>query len=96
MAARFKPGPDIRLVTVLSTSDPGLVAIVKSLLDDAGLDYFVRGDALHNVIGWGGFNPALSDAEFQVREEDAEAATTLLARLAQPIAPVQPDDEGDT
>jgi hypothetical protein len=93
MATGQKPEPDIHLVTILRTSDAGLVAVVKSILEDAGLDYFLRGDALHNVMGWGGFNSALGDAEFQVREADAPEATRLLARLEVPIAPVPENDE---
>ena len=81
---RPEADPDIRLVTVFATSDAGIHALVQSLLDDAGIDYAVRGDTLRNVLGWGGaavFNTALAPAEFQVREEDAARAAALLARL---------------
>jgi len=85
MAADTRPEPDpsIRLVTIFHATDPGLVAIVKSLLDEAGIDHFVRGETLRNGMGWGtpgafGVGPA----EFQVREQDAARATALLSRLA--------------
>jgi Putative prokaryotic signal transducing protein len=93
MATGQKPDPDAHLITVLRTSDAGLVAVAKSVLEDAGLDYFLRGEALHYVVGWGGFNSAVGDAEFQVREEDAREAALLLARLEVPIAPVPENDE---
>ncbi len=77
------PEPNIRLVTVFETEDAGLVAVVKSLLEDEGIEYVVRGETLRNVFGWGlpgvyGVGPAA----FQVREEDAARATALLSRLA--------------
>jgi hypothetical protein len=78
-----EPDPGIRLVTVFKAADPGLVAIVKSLLDDAGIDHFVRGETLRNVTGWG--TPGafgIGAAEFQVREQDSARATALLSRLA--------------
>ena len=79
---RPEPDPTIRLVTVFNASDPGLVAIVKSLLDEAGIDHFVRGETLRNVMGWG--TPGafgIGAAEFQVREQDFARATALLSRL---------------
>ena len=91
---RQAPDPDIRLVTILRTADAGLVAVVKSILDAADIDYFLRGETLHNVMGWSGpglSNGALGEAEFQVRESDAADATRLLARLTTRITPV--DDE---
>jgi hypothetical protein len=74
--------PNIRLTTVFRTADFGLVAIVKSVLENAGIDYFVRGETLRNVLGWGvpgvyGVGPA----EFQVREEDAAQAMIILSQL---------------
>jgi hypothetical protein len=94
---RPAPDPDIRLVTVLRSNDGGLVAVAKSLLEDAGIDYVVRGETLRNVMGWGGpgvFNNAIGEAEFQVREDDAPDASRLLARLEQPpIARVNEEDD---
>jgi hypothetical protein len=75
--------PNIRLVTVFTTTDPGLVGVVRSLLDEAGIEYAVKGETLRNVLGWGmpgvyGVGPA----EFQVREEDAADAATLLSEIS--------------
>jgi hypothetical protein len=76
------PDPDIKLVTVLSTGDVGLMAIAKSMLDSANIDYSVRGEALRNVMGWSGsLNSALGEAELQVREDDAPNASRLLTQL---------------
>jgi hypothetical protein len=82
---RDMPDPDIRLVTIFRTSDADVVAVAKSILDDAGIDYVVAGEILLNVMGWsalGGFNSALGEAEFQVREADALDASRLLNRLS--------------
>jgi Putative prokaryotic signal transducing protein len=78
------PNPDVKLVPVLSTEDVGLVAVAKSLLESAGIDYVVRGETVRNVMGWAGggmFSPALGPAQFQVRESDAPDAIKLLAEL---------------
>lgn len=76
------PDPNIRLTTVFTTADPGLVAIVKSVLEEAGIDHFVRGETLRNVMGWGGPGVyGVGPAEFQVREEDAAHATAILSLL---------------
>jgi hypothetical protein len=78
-----EPDPNIRLVTVFQTEDPGLVPLVKSILEDAGIDYYVAGEVMRNVFGWGlpgayGVGPA----EFRVREEDATRAREVLADVA--------------
>jgi hypothetical protein len=77
-----EPDPSIRLVTVFRTEDPGLVGLAKSILDDAGIDYYVAGETMRNVFGWGlpgahGVGPA----EFSVREEDGSRAREILADL---------------
>lgn len=51
----------------------------------------MRGETLLNVVGWNRFNSALGEAEFQVREVDAPAASRLLARLDQPLVPNDDD-----
>ena len=83
---RKRPEHDIRLVTVLRTSDWGIVAIAKSVLENAGIDYFVKNEVVRGLQGWQ-FSAYPGDAEFQVREADAPAASRLLARLDKPIAP---------
>ena len=70
--------PAIALTTVLSTGDPALIAMAKSLLDGEGIEYLLRGEELQHLLGWG------SPAEFVVRSEDAERARQLLHDLATP------------
>lgn len=70
------------LVTVLRTGDPLVVALAKSLLDGAGIDFFVKGEGIQDLFAFGrvgtGFNPITGPAEFQVRRyKEAEARTVL-------------------
>ena len=80
--------PAIVLVTVLSTGDPALIAMAKSLLDDEGIEYLLRGEGLQDLFGWGrvgtGYNILTGPAEFVVRTDDAERARQLLHDLVTP------------
>lgn len=79
-----EPTPDVELVPVLATGDPGVIAFVKSLLEGEEIDYFVRGDGLQDMFGparMTGFNVAMGPAEFLVRSTDADRARNLLDAL---------------
>ena len=73
------------LVTVFETGDPGLVALAKSLLDSAGIEFARKGDALQDVVGLGRFpggsNLVAGPVVFQVRPDDSKRATSLLRDL---------------
>jgi hypothetical protein len=79
MAGDESGGP----VTVLETGDPGVIAVAKSLLESAGIDYFAKGEPLQNLFGWGqiGFNPIVGVVQLQVAAADAEDARELLHDL---------------
>ena len=82
-----EPTPDVELVRVLTTSDAGLIAVAKSLLEGEEIDYFVRGDGLQDLFGLGriaGFSFGMGPAEVWVREDDADRARELLQGLATP------------
>jgi hypothetical protein len=72
-------------VTVLETGDPGVVAVAKSLLESAGIQYYAKGEALQNLFGCGqfgpGFNPIVGPVQLQVAADDAEDAKELLRGL---------------
>jgi hypothetical protein len=79
-----EPTPDVELVRVFATGDAGLIAVAKSLLEGAEIDYFVRGEGLQDLFGLGritGFSFAMGPAEFWVREDDADSARQLLEGL---------------
>jgi hypothetical protein len=78
------PTPDVELVSVLATGDAGIIAVARSLLEAEGIDYYVRGDGLQDLFGFGritGFSYAMGPAEFCVRAEDAGRARELLDDL---------------
>ena len=79
------PRADLELVTVLSSGDPGLMAIAKSLLQSAEIPYLVRGEGLQDLFGVGrvgsGFNIVTGPARLQVGADDADDARELLADL---------------
>ena len=73
----------VELVTVLSTTDVGLVAVVKSFLEGAGIKYFAKGEMLQGLYGIGniGFNVLSGPVEIQVCRDDAEDVKALLKDL---------------
>ena len=85
------PDPTIQFASVLTTGDPGVIAVAKSLLDAEGIEYLVRAEGLQDLFGGGrlgaGYNILAGPAEFVVREDDAARARELLADLLTP-----PDD----
>lgn len=62
-------------VTVLSTSDPGLLGVAQSLLEAAGIEYFTKGDNQRIVPPFAGW------VELQVAAGAAAEARALLADL---------------
>lgn len=71
------------LVTIYETWDKGIVALAKSLLDEAGIRYYVRNEMIQDFFAEGslGANVLLGPMEIQVQPDDAEAATELLKDL---------------
>lgn len=74
----------VELVTVLTTTDIGLVAVVKSFLEGAGIKYFAKGEMLQGLYGIGniGFNTLAGPVEIQVCRDDAEDVKALLKDLS--------------
>jgi putative signal transducing protein len=74
-----------RLVTVLTTGNEAVIAVAKSLLDDADIKYFAKGEQLQNLFGVGtigtGYNPLVGPIQLQVEEHQADEAKTILAGL---------------
>jgi hypothetical protein len=71
-----------KLVTVFKTGHEGIVAIVKSILDEAQIQYLAKGDHVQDLFGVGvigtGFNPITGPVEFRVMPEDVKYAKELL------------------
>jgi hypothetical protein len=90
---------DPKIETVYATRDPALVLLVKSLLEDAEIEYFTKGYEIQDLIGiggLGGLNYAIGPVEFVVAAEDASTARELLAHLPDAVPDILPEEEPDT
>ena len=71
-----------KLVTVFETGNEAVVAVVKSILDEAKIRYLAQGEGVQDLFGVGvigtGFNPITGPVEFKVMPEDEEYAKELL------------------
>ena len=74
----------VESVTVLTTGNPMIVALAKSLLDDAKIPYFVKGEMLQEMFYPGriiGFNPIIGPVQIRVLKDDEEVARKVLEDL---------------
>lgn len=89
-----------RLVTVFRTGHHGTIAVVKSILDEAGLQFNVKGEGIQDLIGAGifgvGYNPITGPVEFQVLEENEEYAKELLKDVSDNPAETEEDEQEDS
>ena len=88
LVEELPPEPEdepLNLVTAFAIGDPVTVAIAKSLLEEAGIRYLVRGEGLQDLFALGrvgfGFNPLVGPIEIQVRKRDQQEAAQLLGHL---------------
>jgi len=92
------PGPpeepvhlnDRHLVTVLEIVDPAVLPVAKSLLEDAGIPYLMKGEGIQDLWGVGqigGFNPISGPIELQVAEDQREEVLELLSDLDDCLIP---------
>ena len=71
-------------VTVLASSDPGLLGVAKSLLEEAGIPFAAINEQTQDLIGVGrvgGFNVAIGPVRIQVERARADEARELLREL---------------
>ncbi len=82
------------LTTVLETADAALLPVVTSLLDGAGIPYFVQGDRAMGLMPLGPFSASFFGralaARVRVPSEYAAEAEALLS--AEPIETLESDD----
>ena len=91
--------PDPKIETVYATGDPALVALAKSLLEDAKIEYFTKGDEIQDLFGagrLGGLNILCGPVEFVVAADDAPTARELLAHLGEAVSDEPPEEEPGT
>ena len=74
-----------RWVMVFETTDVSLLMVVKSVLDDADIDYTVQGEEASSLLPLGPFGAGLSrhgfGARIHVPEDQAADAEEVLAVL---------------
>jgi len=72
-------------VTVMVTGSPALIALAKSILDDAGIPYFPKGEGVQELFGvgrvGGTYNFVTGPVEIQVPSNYEKQARVLLADL---------------
>jgi DNA-directed RNA polymerase subunit RPC12/RpoP len=91
----FKP-PEIvkddKYVQILASMNQGDLGIIKSMLDDGGIDYFVNGENFLAV------DPLIQPAKIMVREDQVDDANEIIKNFELHIFGVssnQNDDEDD-
>ncbi len=74
--------PDAQLIKVWSGTNPAILPLVESLLDEAQIEFMKKGESIQDLFAGGrllGLNPVVGPVEFWVRSEHAEQAIELLA-----------------
>ena len=77
------------LVTIYKTSNNALIALVKSILDEAEIKYMAKGDNIQSTYSLDVF-----PVEFQVMPENAEYARELLKDVDESSA-IEENSSGD-
>jgi len=76
----------VELVTALESTDPGKIMIAKSMLEEAGIRYFAKGEGIQHLFGWGtfgtGFNLLTGPVQIMVSVDDIAEALELLKVLS--------------
>lgn len=80
------------LVSVYKSDNPAIVALVKSILDEANIQYMAKDDDVANIIPTNVF-----PVDFQVLPENVEYARELLKDINPNGSddPVDPNDTGE-
>jgi hypothetical protein len=78
-------GEEDPLTTVFRTGDPGQIAFIKSLLEDAEIPYSVKSEGVQDLFGIGrlgaGYNMITGPVEIQVRASFLKEAQELLGEM---------------
>jgi hypothetical protein len=92
LPAEEAPTPDAKIVPVFRTTDAMMLPIVTSLIESAGIEYFVQGEEALGLIPVGSAGSAVSRAPLgaivHVHEEDAASVREILADADQNVPDV--------
>ncbi len=81
-----EPTKEIAFVSVVRTFNPQDVAIIRSILDDSGIEYYIQGEETIHI------RPLVDPANVLVVKERAEDAVALLKDLDLSFYLFKPDD----
>ena len=89
-----------KLVTVFKSGNEALIAIAKSMLDEAEIKYLIKNEGVQDLLGLGvfgtGFNPLTGPIQIQVLPEDEVTAKEILKDVeASEEADEEADEEGE-
>jgi len=71
----------VEFVKVFESSDPLLTALIKSILEDAGIEFFVNGEHMQSILGAKfsfAFGADVGNAEFLVSKEHKSVALDII------------------
>lgn len=87
----------VDLVTVGVFTNAPELAVAKSLLEDADIQYFAKNEGVIGLFAMGqvGYNPMVGAIEIQVHPDDADAAREILAQMAEADADMPIDLSSD-
>lgn len=90
------PTPNAKIVPVFRTTDAMLLPIVTSLIESAGIEYFVQGEEALGLIPVGTMGSSVSRASLgaivHVHEEDAASVREMLAEVKEDIPDIGDED----
>lgn len=77
---------ELEMICILSSGDLPAIAIAKSILMDANIEFINKNEYCQNLFGFGNLgglsNPLSGPVEIYVKKEDAEVAKELLENLS--------------
>jgi hypothetical protein len=81
----------------LALPNPALLAVAKSLLESAGMRFFIKNDATQNLFGWGqlgtGYNVITGPPVLMVEAARVDEARELLEPLLEDdVSPTKDED----
>jgi hypothetical protein len=89
----------VEFVTVYKVGNPAILALAKSILQSAGIEYCVIGEGVQDLFGLGrigaGFNVIVGQVEIRVDSERADEAIRLLADIEENPEEVAPDVDAE-
>jgi hypothetical protein len=82
---------------VMDLTDPAMLAVARSLLEEAGIRFFIKNEGTQNLFGGGqlgtGYNVFTGPPSLMVEPSRVDEARELLAALLE--APPEADDHSD-